>query len=351
MTRDNFSAKTKEALADRAGNRCSYPGCNALTAGPSDEGDEAVSNTGTAAHITAAAAGRGARRYDPDITPEQRASIENGIWCCRLHGTLIDTDEVTYSTEMLKKWRLLAEKRAKIRQAIGDVPLTLHPELMDMGLPPDVLKLESHDDLNSRIGDAVLHGCVEDIWGPNVGGAIRDFLIECARNAFTHSRASSVRISINPSSIVVLHDGSHFDWTELTGDGAGRGGGMAYRALLASLRVSTMAIKQHAEGKTEIHIPLLRDITKLPMVNPCAIEFNPREDTGTRDIGELTGCNRIYAIYSGYASYSDVYLFHEFLRPFKDSDKDVTLILKKPSQGVLEHFQETFPNFKVEAWT
>jgi hypothetical protein len=33
--RDDFSRSTIERLAKRAGNRCSFPGCNAITIGPS----------------------------------------------------------------------------------------------------------------------------------------------------------------------------------------------------------------------------------------------------------------------------------------------------------------------------
>ncbi len=57
---------------------------------------------GKAAHICAAASGRGSRRYDASMTPEERASIDNAIWVCADHADLIDRDEVTYTAEVLR---------------------------------------------------------------------------------------------------------------------------------------------------------------------------------------------------------------------------------------------------------
>ena len=55
---------------------------------------------GIAAHICAAAPG--GPRYDPTMTPEQRSSIENGIWVCRTHSGVIDCDVVTYPADRLR---------------------------------------------------------------------------------------------------------------------------------------------------------------------------------------------------------------------------------------------------------
>src|SRR6478672_9838259 len=104
MARDEFSAPVKNALAHRAGYVCSNPACRASTAGPSEESEMARSNVGVAAHITAAASGPGARRYDELLSPEERASIENGIWLCQTCATLIDDDEVTYTVDVLRAW-------------------------------------------------------------------------------------------------------------------------------------------------------------------------------------------------------------------------------------------------------
>ena len=117
--RDDFPAETKRRLALRAGHRCSFPECEAHTAGPSDEANDAVNNVGVAAHIAGAAPG--ARRYDASMTPEERSSIENGIWLCQTHAKLIDGDETTWTVPVLQKMKTETEARAKARigQQVG----------------------------------------------------------------------------------------------------------------------------------------------------------------------------------------------------------------------------------------
>lgn len=106
--RVDFPLKVRQAVALRAGYRCSFPGCGNATVGPSEESPTASANVGNAAHIAAAAPG--GRRYDPSMTVEQRSSIANAIWMCVLHATLIDRDEATYSTDVIKGWKTTHEK-------------------------------------------------------------------------------------------------------------------------------------------------------------------------------------------------------------------------------------------------
>lgn len=101
--RDDFSEPTKRALAGRAGHRCSI--CKAPTIGPSDESPTSFMNVGIASHITAAAPGQGARRYDPSLTSEQRSGIDNGIWLCRGCDGIVDRDAVRFPPETLKRIR------------------------------------------------------------------------------------------------------------------------------------------------------------------------------------------------------------------------------------------------------
>lgn len=101
--RDDFSEATKRALAGRAGHRCSI--CKTPTIGPSDESPASFMNVGIASHITAAAPGNGARRYDSSLTPEQRSDIDNGIWLCRGCDGIVDRDAVRFPAETLKRIR------------------------------------------------------------------------------------------------------------------------------------------------------------------------------------------------------------------------------------------------------
>ncbi|HYH98164.1 hypothetical protein [Hyalangium sp.] len=113
--RDDFPPKVVERLAKRARYLCSAPHCGVPCVGPSDESSSAYSNIGRAAHITAAAL-KGPR-YDANLTPEERASIENAIWLCATDAALIDTDTKTYTVELLKNWKLEHEQR--VAEGIG----------------------------------------------------------------------------------------------------------------------------------------------------------------------------------------------------------------------------------------
>jgi hypothetical protein len=115
MSRDNFKAPIKLKLAQRAGYICSI--CNSLTVGPSDESLTSVNLTGVAAHISGASSGRGSRRYDSNLSPEYRSSIENGIWLCQTDADLIDGDEKKYTTPYLKEIKKNHEKKITLKQS------------------------------------------------------------------------------------------------------------------------------------------------------------------------------------------------------------------------------------------
>lgn len=63
-----------------------------------------------AAHVSAASPG--GPRYDPRLTPEQRASIDNGIWVCQNCAKLIDNDPERFTTTVLADWKRAAEEEA-----------------------------------------------------------------------------------------------------------------------------------------------------------------------------------------------------------------------------------------------
>ncbi|WP_273838110.1 hypothetical protein [Providencia rettgeri] len=113
--RDDFSPKTKQALAARANFRCSFTGCTQITCGPSHESSSAVNNTGIASHIYAAAPG--GRRYKSDMSSEERSNITNGIWLCATHSVMIDRDEVKFTPEILFQMKLDHERRIQYEQS------------------------------------------------------------------------------------------------------------------------------------------------------------------------------------------------------------------------------------------
>lgn len=127
--RDDFSSRTKQALAARANFRCSFTGCALITCGPSHESNSAVNNTGVASHIYAAAPG--GRRYRSDMTSEERSDITNGIWLCVTHSVMIDRDEVTFTPEVLFKMK--DDHERKIQHEHLKLPEKAKSELFRLG--------------------------------------------------------------------------------------------------------------------------------------------------------------------------------------------------------------------------
>ena len=115
--RDEFTSATKKILAERVGYCCSNPNCRRKTVGPNSNPKKSAS-IGEAAHIRAAAP-KGPR-YDPSMTAEERASVENGIWLCKNCARLIDVDSNEYSVDILEQWKYQAEQNAKVEISTRD---------------------------------------------------------------------------------------------------------------------------------------------------------------------------------------------------------------------------------------
>lgn len=107
--RDDFTKRTIDTLAKRAGYFCSNPECRSLTVGAA-HGHDGFVIVGVAAHITAASPG--GPRFDPALTRDQRRDQSNGIWLCGTHGKLVDADEVHFTVGMLREWKQTAEDRS-----------------------------------------------------------------------------------------------------------------------------------------------------------------------------------------------------------------------------------------------
>ena len=98
----DFIQKTIDTLAKRAAFKCSNPDCRAPTVGPNSDPQKSTV-IGEAAHIFGARSG--SKRFNPQMSDMARAEITNAIWLCRNCHKLIDTDEISYSSEILFAWR------------------------------------------------------------------------------------------------------------------------------------------------------------------------------------------------------------------------------------------------------
>lgn len=109
MDRDDFSAKTRNALRLRAAFICSNPNCRKQTIAPADSSEDQYTYIGKAAHITAAA--KGGPRYDEKISAEERSSILNAIFLCSGCADIIDKNGGSdFSSADLRLWKIEHEK-------------------------------------------------------------------------------------------------------------------------------------------------------------------------------------------------------------------------------------------------
>lgn len=88
---------------------------------------------GVAAHITAAAPGQGARRYDPTMSPEQRSEIDNGVWLCGSCSILVDRDEERFTVQELHRIKREHESSRRLGSSTsedeGDI-IAIGPDLI-----------------------------------------------------------------------------------------------------------------------------------------------------------------------------------------------------------------------------
>jgi hypothetical protein len=152
-----FSKKTIDQLRDEVGNHCSL--CDRPTSGPSREPGKRT-NVGTAAHITAAA--RGGPRFDENLAPAQRRSRENGIWCCRDCGKLVDDDASTYTVAELQDKKRKAIDLAHERVTKGRVVPKPTIDLGAVGVRWDA-ELAAMEKLYADLGN-IADKMPSDVW-------------------------------------------------------------------------------------------------------------------------------------------------------------------------------------------
>lgn len=354
--RDDFSSEVRRALAERAGHRCSFPGCNAVTVGPSDETETSVSKTGMACHIAAAAGGPGARRYIYNMEPEARASIENGVWMCYTHGKLIDSDEVRFTISMLKKWRELAEFRARYRQEHGsDKPLP-SDRLLAIGFADHILSFSTLDNDTEVIGCALIDSCVPLVWGTKLGHAIRDVLVEILRNTFIHGKATYCHIVIRRHSIYVTDNGTDFNWLNLPNIKTGRGGAAAVKHIIERYGDKLVLGSKRLDNENQTMIALAHSFDDIALVSPCSFELSAQGSEYIRQTWTMPSswfpsttdaCRVIYIILPEFMALSDAMLFSNVMKSKNIGDKHIVFVTRNTSCGVKEHLLGFFPTARV----
>lgn len=348
-TRDDFPFRVKEALAKRAAYHCCYLGCGAVTIGPSDESDTATSSTGVACHITAAAPGKGAKRYDAAMTKEQRSDISNGLWACQLHSKLIDTDECRFTTEMLLRWREIGEGIARIMQARGlgyneAMKLYDFSKLINASLE---IKSESHE--NEIIADAIYNCGIVHAWGERAALETRDYFIELIKNAFKHGGASSAKFTIYENRITLEDDGEPFDSKALASKANKTGGIVTLRELLKN-HDGRIIVASNREKDVNVNtVAFLSDPRMVLDITPCTYEFQATKVLGGSilDLATMGLCNEIYILIDGIITYSDIGLLRHAITALSEAPRPIIFITTESSALVQETLAESFPTASV----
>ena len=114
IKRINFLDSTKKILAGRAAYQCSHPNCEVVTIGPGENFDQ-INSIGEAAHIYSAS--ENGPRGQNGLSEADLKSIKNGIWMCKNHARLIDTNSGDgFTADQLKAWKYLHEESIKKTQ-------------------------------------------------------------------------------------------------------------------------------------------------------------------------------------------------------------------------------------------
>jgi hypothetical protein len=341
----DFSLKVIEALAKRAGYRCSFPQCLNQTIGPSAEGPTKVSNTGDAAHIVAASSGAGARRANNGLlSNEKLTAIENGVWMCAYHARIVDRDEITYTIPMLEKWRAITEHKALLRQQLGrDIDFGLR-ELSGILLAEHKIELKTLGSENQEIGEALLHCGVHEIWGDSLAKAVRDLSIEMIRNAFQHGSAVRFSISIEPKRIVLKDDGVIFRYDEILIQERKSGGAAAIQRIMDQYSNRVVLSQTHSREGNQLTVALIHSLSDISEVTECSYTPTRKELYTLRlPIPTLPQCDKIYLLLPPYASYSDAFSLVHILKQNKRDLKQYIIIAKGLSEGLVTDIRTKLP--------
>jgi hypothetical protein len=344
--RDDFPDNIKEALAKRAGYRCSFPKCGVITTGPSNETESSVSNSGMACHISAASPGKGARRYRPEMSATERKSISNGIWMCYTHGKLIDTDESRFTIEKLHTWKKLAELRARLIQEHGDTTNFLPSDINEIALPIHSITLNGLGAESNEIGQAIDDSCISQIWGEDIADSIRDIAIEICLNSFTHGKASYFELQIEPTKVCLVDDGDEFDILNLLEAKDRSGGKLALNNLIGGDK-KIIAITDRSDGINKYVFSRIENEDQILELTPCAIKFN-NISIKNREIPleAYKDCKKIYIIFNKYTSYSDLRFLKILLDQLNIDEKDCIIFINA-SSGVIKELANQYPRSSI----
>ena len=296
-----FTAKTKDRLADKAGNVCSAPWCDRSTSASSESRASGVSVTAEAAHIRGRT--QDAARWDKSMDDDQRAHISNGIHLCEDHAKLIDNDEALYTPELLEQWKqrqiTLAREAQKVGWAAARVD-GLIPHAREWAVSPtqDVSAKGVHDFVRAVGASAA--------WDPDAAKDVATLVIEIALNASRHAGATRIALRSGTQSISLSYDesavpfGLH-EWRSVTNGN----GGQAFLDMWSASWGSRFSLTSKSLNGRRIWT--VRNLAVAPEEGAvCSVQVS-RESRSSFDSATLDGCDVAQVHLAGQWSFSDIF--------------------------------------------
>jgi hypothetical protein len=282
------------------------------------------------------------------MSREERLAIGNGIWMCFKHGKLIDTDEERFTVEMLQKWRVLTERRARLEVELGK-PIELSPQqVTDFTFAGNIISLGALGAENVLIGDAIRDSCVEVIWGQEAARSVRDACIELARNAFSHGRAARFSLDIHGRVIEAIDDGQEFDVCGLPTHPSARGGAAAMQHLMEAYGDRLVITNRRLANKNRVTISLVRTLTEVRDATPCTVTLTSQQIYRNElKIEVHESCKTVYFILTPYFSISDVMTLAEALEKRGPDPRQFVFVADDVSLNVRDFFARMLPRHKV----
>lgn len=347
-TRDNFPQKVKTRLAMRVGYRCSFPGCKALTVGPSDEKNLSTSSVGMACHISAASLGMNARRYNPKMTKKERKSISNGIWMCYKHGKLVDTDETRFTVEILKTWKELAENIAKYMLDMGCGYNKALKKFRFTPLACNLLNIDGNGNENQVIGDAIQDSCIHIVWGVKFANSLRDFVIEYTRNAFAHGQAKNVNLEIKKNCLILNDNGKPYNPRDLLKFDFESGGTIAIKYLFSQFNQNLIFTYERIQNNNILTIAYIDEAKNIFAITPCSIDMKlPDIKSGRFSINIRESCNEVFIVLPKYFTLSDISIMIRYNPTLQAEKRQLIFIVEKLSDKVSIDIAKSFPNSQI----
>lgn len=302
-----------------------------------------------ACHIYAAAPGKGAKRYDANMSRNDRRNVKNGIWMCYKHGKQIDNDECRFSSETLFKWKEVAEKRAQIEHEIGRPIDKESRRLLSLGLARNSVRIETADGSeNSIIGEALRDSCVSAIWGSGLVSYVRDYLIERTRNAFKHGGATNVKLEIDTNKLTLIDDGDDFNHLDLLNSNRPRGGASSKRNLIEKYSNEILSLTRRIDGINYNVISLITDRECINNITPCTIELTYRMASHANfDLEIFKSCSNIYVTLPQYFSTSDLYWLHTILPTLDNDARRLVFVMDEVADYISEELANAYPEARI----